>query len=297
MNKKYVGVGLTLCVALFCGGLYSADKKVLQKNKRRVVDTIVARVNGSNILKSHLEQPQISKGGETFSLKEAIDQEILFQKASERKLLPSSLDVEKYIAEWKRANHLTDLSEEEFEKRLRHDGLSGRRYRRQLGRFLAIRNLKQLEASERVIITSHEVEEYHKENPEYKDERYLLKTKIISLDDAKTENDAKKIVGKGEWLELDWIERSNLADKMLFVARMKEGEISEPLKVLGGHQFITLVKREEKRLMTLDERWSDIERVIQKGKMEKFEKEYIYDLRKKASIVYLDKTRLNKTSA
>jgi len=253
---------------------------VLSSAGRKVLDKIVARVNGVNILLSDLNQPRIEKGGEFFSIEEVIDNEILFQKAAQRKLIPTKLDLEKYIISWKEASQLMHLSEEEFEKRLRADGLTGKKYRNQLARILAIRNLRQLEVSERVVVTPSEVEDYYAANPEYTDNRYLLKTKIVGS--SEKEKDVK-------WMELDWIDESDLAKKFYFVTSLKEGEISQPLRVEQGKQFIKLVKRENSRLKTLTESWGGAEKKLQEIKMKKFEKGYVSNLRKEASVVYLDK--------
>jgi len=263
-----------------------AQPAVTVTARREVVDKIVARVNGRNILLSDLKHARIDKGGGTFSVEEAIEHELLHQRASERKLLPTAIDVEKYIDAWKEMHQLTHMTEEEFEERLHEDGLTSKQYRAQLARILAIRNLRQVEVSERVIITAHEVEKYYKNNPEYSDDRYLLQTRIVPFRKASTEQEA--IANKDvSWLELDWIDHSNLAERMLFVADLKVDEISKPLKVSQGYQFIKLIKKDPKHLKTIDERWVSIERELQKQKTEGFEKEYVQGLRKKAAIVYL----------
>ncbi|MBU1007622.1 hypothetical protein KKA53_00910 [Candidatus Dependentiae bacterium] len=244
---------------------------------REVVDKIVARVNGRNILLSDLRLPRIDKEGGIYSIEEAIDHELLFQRASERKLLAKPIDIEKYILAWKEMHQLTHMTEQEFEERLLQDGLTGNQYRFQLARILAIRNLRQIEVNEQVVVSPHEVELYHEQNPEYSEDRYLLQTKIVKdVKDKKT-----------KWIDLDWIDRSQLAEKMAFVADMSEGAVSEPIKVDQGYQFVKLLKKEKKHLKTLEERWVLIERVLQKQKMEGFEKKYVEGLKEKAPIVYL----------
>jgi len=302
MRKKVLGVCLCLVSVVWCvygtsahGSKKPAAKAVLSKakavkkvGKRVVVDKIIARVEGRNILLSHLRQPQIAKNGGTYSLQELIDNELLFQKASSRKLLPTGLDIEKHVVAWKEANHLTHMNEEELKQYLDDHGLQGKTYRTQLGRMIALRNLRQLELSERVVITSRDVEVYHKSHPEYTDDRYLLQTKIVPFDKAKDEAKALKIKGVS-WIDLDWINASALAERMAFVQRMSEGDTSKAIKVEHGYQFIKVIKKEVKHLKSLNEAWGGIERTIQQERMERFEKEYLVELRKKASIVYCDK--------
>jgi parvulin-like peptidyl-prolyl isomerase len=279
---------------LICWGLFTilstgqsfGEKIKIGQGKRVIRDKIVARVNGRNVLLSGLKN-RIEKSGEDFSVEEAIDNELLFQKAVERKLLATELDVEKNIAAMKEARQIAHLSEEEFEKRLKEDGLTGKKYRQQLARILAIRNLRQLEISERIVVTTHEVENYHKANPEYSEDTYVLHTKIIPPSAAKTEKEAIKKQNSVGWIELDSVKKSELLSKMSFVSKMKEGEISKPVKVDQGFQFLKLVKKIKSHRKTLKERWVDIERAIQKEKMDKFEKDYVSELKKRAIIVYL----------
>ena len=62
---------------------------------------IIVRVNGVNILKSSLEKPQILAGGQNLSLKDSITEELLFQKAAERKMMPTMAEVNKQISNFK----------------------------------------------------------------------------------------------------------------------------------------------------------------------------------------------------
>lgn len=242
--------------------------------KRVLQDKIVARVNGKNILLSDLKF-RIEKGGASITVDEAIDQELLFQKAVERKLLATEIEVEKNIVAWKEANGLSSLSEAEFEKRLREEGLTVKKYRYQLSKLLAVKNLRNLELSERVVVTNSEIEKYHKDNPEYSEEKYLLQTKITP-DDKLDKHDSIK------WIDLDWISEHELVDQMKFVSGMEVGDISKPVRVDQGYQFVKLVKKEESHKRDIKERWVEIEKKIQLKKSEEFEKKYVIELRKKA---------------
>src|ERR1700689_4938249 len=65
--------------------------------QRILIDKIVARVNGSNILLSDLMLPRISKEGAPYTLDELVFEEILFQRAGEMQMLPSVLDIDRHI--------------------------------------------------------------------------------------------------------------------------------------------------------------------------------------------------------
>ena len=287
MKKRLILLLMLVCLSIYSQAYEGSD--VVEGSRIRVlVDSIIARINGRNILKSDLEQPRIEKGA-PYSLDECIDQELLFQKAAQRKILPSNIEVEKYIVSWKEANKLTHLTDEEFEKRLKSDGLTLRKYKEQLSRVLAIRNLRQMEISERIVVTANEVETYNKNNPEYSEDKYLLQTAIVPFSKAENEKKLAKIKEKNlEWIDLDWVEKSEVSDLMSFVHDMSEGEVSKPVKVSEGYQFIKMVKIDRSHLKSLEENWVSIERRLQKEKMQKFEEKYVEELKEKASIVYLN---------
>lgn len=253
---------------------------------KKLVDRIDARVNGVNVLRSDLILPRIDKEGGAYTLEEVIDQELMVQKAVQRKLLPSATDVEKRIAAWKAMHRMGEFSEEELEERLKKDGLTLKQYKAQLFRYMAVDNLRQLEMSERVVITSQEIEEYYKWHPKFSSEQYLLKTAIIPFDKADSAEEAAKVKDL-EWLELDWINKDDLADNLSFVSRLKVGRISRPFKVEQGYQLVKLMKKDEAHQMTVDERWGEIEKELHKQKTDEFEKGFIKELRSKASIIYL----------
>lgn len=263
-----------------------SKRSVVSLGNRKVVDKIVARVNGRNILLSDINRPRIDKSGAKYTLEEAIEHELLFQQAAKKKLLAKNIDIDKYILAWKETNQLTNISDEEFENRLKKDGLTIRSYREQLSKILAIKNLRQFEVSERVVITAREVEEFYKKNPVYSEDRYLLKVKIVAFDKAKNEEEAV-LYKDATWVDLGWIDRSRLADNMKFITGMKEGEFSEAIKAEDGYQIFKLDKFDASHKKSIDESWTEIERKIQEKKIAKFEEEYVVELRKKASVIYL----------
>ncbi len=161
-----------------------------------VLDKIVARVNGSPVLLSDLTQRRIDRNGEPFmqrtdydfkreypikkAIEQAIDDELLFQRSVDRKLMPSELEIEKQIVSLKAMQGLTHLTTEQFEEQLAGEGLTMRSYRVQLRRVLAIEKLRQTEMSERLAITEQELREQFEKSPQTREESYRLK--IASFD-------------------------------------------------------------------------------------------------------------------
>ena len=254
----------------------------------RVVNKIIARVNGVNILKTDLERPRINSS--PYSLESAITQELYFQEATRQKLVPSNLEVEKYIALYRSGNQLKDLSDEEFAKHLQEkEGFSIPEFKSEYARYVAVSNLMQIEVKNRVFITAQEVEDYYKKNPEWIDERYKLKTALISFQDAPTEQDVLKIK-KIDWVSQDdWIYKDNIAENMSVIFSLKKNEISKPIKTQYGYQLVQVIDKELRRKKTLQEAYIDVEKRLRAKKLDKFEDEYKQELKSKATVVHLDK--------
>ena len=275
--KSFVIIAI-LALSVFLNYIHAAERKV--------VDKIVARVNGSNILQSDLLKPRIGKNGHSYSLDEIISEELFLQKAKERKLLPTELEVEKQIVSLKINNELTELTEAEFEGQLKEEGFSLVEYKSQLARMLAVEKLKQAEFSERVVVTSQAVEDYYKGNPEWGQEEFLLKICDLSEKDV---DEKGEVVKKNDlkWDDLGWIERAKISSDLDLITKLAKNEISKPVKIETGYRLFKVEDKKEEHLKTLDERYVSIERMLQYQKKEKFEKEFEKELKGKATIVHL----------
>jgi foldase protein PrsA len=251
---------------------------------RITIDKIVARVNGSNILLSELNHPQLRKEGGKFTLDEAVTEELLCQRATEMHMVPSTADIDRQLLAFKMQNNLTELSDKEFEDHLKQFGFTLKEYKNQLSRMLASENARQAEISERIIVTSQEVEEYYKKHPDYTKEEYQLQICALSSDDAKKIDTAKL-----DWENLGWIEREDIGKKFSMVFSMKKGQQSDPIALDdGSYQLVKLVDKKERRLKTLDEQYHDIEQTLQQGRKDTYLVQFEKELKEKASIVYLE---------
>ncbi|KKP24425.1 MAG: SurA domain protein [candidate division TM6 bacterium GW2011_GWF2_28_16] len=265
-------------------------KKVEQKQdkvKKDTVDKIVVRVNGVNILKSDLEKPQIISGGQRMDLESAVTQELLIQKASEHKMLATSAEVDKQIASLKIRNGMAEMSDEDFEKELKQEGLTIADYKGQIAKFMAVERLKGAEFSERVVVTAQEVEDFYKKNPSWSEEKYNLQ--ICDLEDKDLDKDGNLIADLSllKWEDLGWILKKDLDKSLAVVSGLQKGEMSKPIKTDDSYKMVKVLDRSEKNLRTMDERYTEIEALLQAQKRDVFEKEFEVELKKDASIVYL----------
>lgn len=224
---------------------------------RKVVDRIIAFVDGAKILKSDLDKPRIAKDGKPFTLNEIILEAIMVKRASERHILPSEADVERQIVAFKIQNNIGDIPDDEFEKQLNGYGFTLKMYREQLSFLLASENLKRMEIGDKIVVTSQEVENYYNQNPIFSPEEYNLKM----LPKTNSNED--------ESISLGWIKKDDLDKKFHFVFKMKKGETSKtPVKISNKEYFVSLVDYNESKKLTLSQRYGDIEKFLTKEKID-----------------------------
>lgn len=267
------------------------ETPVTTKNSRVIEDQIIVRVNGRNILASDLDVPRIGKAGGKYTRHEAIMDELFCQRAGELHMLPSAADIERQFVAFKIQNNLTDMSEAEFDRELKESGFSTAMYKYQLGRLIAVENVKRAEVSEKSLIASQDVEAYyntHKKDPEaFTKEKYHLKTCTMQKSEEPTNKQDLLNNKKISWDDLDWIEKKDLRPELQFVTDMKKGEISDPITKDGMLEYVLLFDKQERRLKTLDERYAEIEQKLQEQKREVLWKNFEKTIKEKAVIVNL----------
>lgn len=276
------------------GSTPSTHKKIEQKKvtaspkkDRILINKILARVNGGNILASDLTKPRL--GSKNFTLEEAINQELFLQEGIKRKVVPTTLDVEKYIAGVRSEyeNGYGKLSDEQFNKLLTDSGFSLKTYKQELNRALTVSNLLGSAIREKVFVTPAEVEKYYMENPQYTESLYLLKTCIVPFSRARREEDLNTVLDLN-WIESGWMSKSQINENLRFITELQKGECARPSKTQYGFQLVKLVDIKEPELKSLQDRFIEIERELKNQKMSVFENQYANELRKRAVIEYLD---------
>ena len=286
LPRFYLRRGYMFYMLKILGAVVLSTSLATVHAKRWEINKIVARVNGANILQSQLKQPRITKNGNAFSLDEAIMEELINQKAAQAQMLPTMADVDRQLVAFKIQNNLTDLSDSEFEQELKQHGFNLKTYKQQLARSIAVGNVQRAEMSEKLLITTQEVEEYYKKHPKHTREEFHLSMCIVPDDHIETyknyiaDEDAK-------WEDLGHVAKKDLGESFACATTMKIGATSELIKIGNEHQVIKLIDKRERRLKILDERYSDIERTLQQGKKASFIKQFEAELKNKASIIFL----------
>jgi|GEM_PF-4831449 len=265
--------------------LVYVGENIKGSGNKNLVDKILLRVNGTNVLKSDMDQPRIGKEGGKFSLEEVITEELFFQAASEKHMLPSALDIERQIVAFKIQNNLKDMTDKEFEDELKVAGFTLDAYKTQMGRMLAVENVKHSEVSEKIVVSSQEVEAYYAKNPAYTKEEYKIQLAVVAGSVVESGKDVP--LNDLSWDNLGWVEKKDLGKDFNFIFSMNKGDVSKPQKIEGKYQIVKLDDKKECRLKTLNERYGEIERELQNDKKLKAVDELESDLKAKAVIVKL----------
>jgi len=90
------------------------------------------------------------------------------------------------------------------------------------------------------------------------------------------------------WVELDgWMPESDLSAGMKFVAQMRVGDVSAPVVKDSICFLYRLEDKSEKRLLSVDERYAEVEQHLLKASKAQKEIEVRQRLRDEASVVFL----------
>lgn len=249
--------------------------------KEIVLDKIVARINGRNILKSHLEEPRLVKNSQPFSLEELLTDEIMTQKAIEFGAAPSVADLDATLSAERIAFGGKDMKNEEFEAtRLKQLGLTLDQYRSQLFRYIASERLVGSLIAKKVIVSAQEIEDYYKKNPVYLPEQFHL-----MVADA---TDSKDKITSADWKDLGWFEKEEMVEEIRkVVLKLKPGQATaKPINHNGKLKLVLLKEHKESRLELLSVRYNEIKNILKEERSEPFVKDFVADAKNRAYITY-----------
>lgn len=277
--KKIVRNGF-LMIALFGVQSFLLAARVL-------VDEIVVRVNDVNICKSDLEERQMQLGGNVRSKEQCIREELFYQKARSYGAIMSDSDAEKRLVSLREGYGFGYSSQGDFELFLRKAGLSTKRLLQQIKRTGSIASIENALAPKNALVSREDVEAYCLKNPLEKGVAYLLSFATVSancLDSSGKLPDDVRL----SWVELDgWMPESDLSAGMKFVAQMRVGDVSAPVVKDSICFLYRLEDKSEKRLLSVDERYAEVEQHLLKASKAQKEIEVRQRLRDEASVVFL----------
>lgn len=255
---------------------------------RTLVDKILVRVDGANILMSDLKKPQLSKSGETYSLDELIEERLLINHAQKRGITVTDEVINRQIASVKADGGIQHLSDSEFEQELKKQGFTLKEYKNQLGVLHLTRSVVNAEVSEKTIVTKQEIEKYYADHPVTTKERYKIQICTIPLEHEEKYKDFLE-QKNAPWESLGWIELKDLGQPFAEIKSLAKDTVSQLADAADGSKFVFKYSDyKEPRVKTLSERYSSIEKYLQSQRKETVVGDFLSRLKEQATIEYLD---------
>lgn len=276
----------------------------------QVVDRIVAVVNGEIITFQDLQQrvrmvtgqtPDPAAAGEVMPqiLESMIDDIILRQEAQRLKIEVSDSEVENEIRQFKTRRR---LSEDEFERSLRLQGLTQEQFKEQSRQDIVKHKMLGYMVRRKVVVTQEEIDAYVEKNrAELTTERNVdmqlivsadadraealwdeLNSGGISFDEAVDRYSVGPKVNNGvmtdvRWREMDEPWREALRD-------LNAGQISKPFMIQDKWVILKLLDRRDGAKQEQAAVEDEVREAIMRPKLEERFKEYMSGLRAKAII-------------
>ncbi len=276
----------------------------------QVVDRIVAVVNGEIITFQDLQQrarmvtgqtPDPAASGEVMPqiLESMIDDIILRQEAQRLKIEVSDSEVENEIRQFKTRRR---LSEDEFERSLRLQGLTQEQFKEQSRQDIVKHKMLGYMVRRKVVVTQEEIDAYVEKNRSELTTERVVGMQILALVDEDGANTLWKALQDGEtsfddavarhsvgpkadngvmtdvsWRELDEPWREALRD-------LNVGEISKPFLIQEKWVIVKLLDRRDGARQEQTAMDEEVREAIMRPKLEERFKEYMNGLRGKAII-------------
>lgn len=228
-----------------------------------MVDEIVAKVNNVNICRSDLHERQMNLGGRSRSIDTCIMDALFMQKAADYGAVMRDDELEKRLVALRSGYGFGYKMQAEFEAFLKKSGLSTKRLKDQIRRSGSVASVQGALLPKDALVTRQDVEAYCAAHPINKDEEYVLSFATGSRNLLNNGHLPEGLVLS--WSELDGVmSKADLSESMSFVKNMKVGDVSQPVVRDDAFFVYKLEKKNQKRPLTVDERYADVEKILLK---------------------------------
>lgn len=295
-HVKRISLGFVLGVAFLTTAVVADTHQDLWEapiikgtSGREVIEATVGRVNGNNIYLSDLRRPQMEKEGQRATLFEQIDKQVLLSRAASLSLVPSEAEVQKQIEAFRaQFKGYFPLGNEQVtaDAWLAQHNMTNKDLARFYREEIAINNCKHFYSVDKPLIPRDEIEEYYRAHPVKTEAAYKIKTAL--LDEEHAASFDPKSTSDVEWIDLDWVPESKIAEEMNFVKEMEIGTASAPIKTSAGYQTVFVEEKKQPEDVPLAMRVAEIERILSKEHLQKALDLFMNDLKNNASVVVFD---------
>jgi peptidyl-prolyl cis-trans isomerase C len=310
---------LTLTLLLVCRPLPAEDKAAGPENVAIVNGSAISRQAYDRELKVFMQRNARIKAQVTEArlalikkdiLENLIDQELLYQESQKQGIAITDQAIDDQLAGIKKRFP----SEEEFIKALSRMQISQADVKAQIRRGIAIKELMDKEIIERIVITDEETKNYYDDNPKrFKEAEQVKASHIIirvkATAEEKTKAEARQKIeavqhkikagqdfaalakeysdgpsgAKGG--DLGYFKRGQMVPAFEDAAFVLEpNQVSDIVETQFGYHLIKVYDKKPERMPAYEEVKEKITEQIQKEKMDKAARQYIGNLKKKATI-------------
>lgn len=260
-----------------------------------IIDTIkavVASPFGTEIItQSDIDRPTLS--GEMRTFDALLFEKALLLDAKKHQIVADDDMVSAYI---KQIQHDNNITSEQVADLFTSGGYTYEEGFEQMRNMQSINTMLQMKVSAEVTIARREVEAFYHQNPVYTNETFTLQRTVVPFAKDITTEEQKNILQDRikrrkragfVWSNPFTINADDIAIDKQFIRTMNVQDISMPKAVTGGFELFHLIKKEEKRLLSLDERYIDIVQTLQKPKYQSVLNTYKNEVVEKVFVVRL----------
>lgn len=265
---------------------FSADQFIVLDEIKTV---LISGENTEIITKSDIERPGIT--GEIRELDDLILELIIYLDAQKHKIVPDDQAIDEYLASLQRESNLTQAQLTQIFASAGYTFAEGRVL---LRRIQAVNTMIDFKVRSNLIVPRKDVEAYYDEHPEYTEARYeIVRAELPILKNVKKEREKVEFAIKEKksfdkivtWSDSFWIKKSSIAEEKKGITELAVGEVLLAGQEDGFFELFKLVGKEDMRLKSLDERYQDIAKLLQKPRFEELLKKYKESLFESITII------------
>lgn len=281
--------------------LQAPDEQMVIKSEENneaslyIIDTIKVVVFGDDRtdLITDLDCKRPSLDGTKRSLEDLVLEALIYQDAARYKMLSTEESIERHLMSVQREHN---LSLDDLKNIFRQAGYSFEEGKAKFGIMSAVGQMLDFKIRSRLIVPEKDIEHYYNEHPVYNDETYELANALIkreedqSLDEIRSEIEQLIQTGSSSlqisWSEPFWVKVNEIAQNRQFIKNMQPGQIAIASESDEGIEIIKLMSKQERKLLTLEERYHEIADILRQPKYEELFNNYKKELFANAALVY-----------
>lgn len=260
-----------------------------------LIDTIVAVVmndEGTEIVTlSYTKRPSLS--GTQRTLEDIVFELLVFLDATKHKITPDNDAVDKYLETIQKDNNLT---REQLEEIFAQSGYTFEEALKEFKKMQANNIMLEYKIKSNLVVPRKKIEKYFEENPETLEASYELEYALVPFDPTMPKKDQFKMLidtisntpdtDHIKWGSPFWVTKGELAEEKYFLIDLPVCGISTPEQIENGFELYRLRNKNNERLKSIEERYTEIANILRRPRYAKLIDEYKEQLFATSSVQY-----------